>query len=207
MFDSIKTKIVNCIGKIHWKTKKVLTDAEKQHIRELLKDNYYIIVTRHDGSLSSYAIAASHLVLTKFKKIVYYAHVLMNTEDFVATDDDFRFIEAVRAGVKYSSFYDVFDYQCSSVALLKPKSMTIEDWTLALDKAKSYLGRDYDTLYNLLDDTKLSCVELIRDALRADPDYNKNFACFESMIKDATNLDPHMFYECHDFEVVYEVRH
>lgn len=207
MFNKIKSAIVTCIGRIQWKTNRVLTNDERQKINDLLKDNYYIILTRHSGNLSSYAIGAAHLVLTKFKKFGYYAHVLMNMEDAVSSDDDFRLIEAVRVGVKYSPFDEVFDKNCGSVALLKPRCLTLEDWTRIMDQAKTYLGRSYDTLYDLTNDNKLSCVELVRDALRAETDYENEFACFEAMIKDAKNLDPHMFYECHDFEIVYEVRH
>jgi hypothetical protein len=40
----------------------------------------------------------------------------------------------------------------------------------------------------------------------AEPDYQENFANFEKMIKERKNLTPQMFYDCPDFEVVYEVR-
>lgn len=207
MFDKLTSSIVECIGKLKWKTCRVLTKEEKETIYKMLEKDYYIILTRHNGNFSSYAISAAHLWLTKFKKMGYYAHTLMNLEDSVESSDDFRLIEAVGVGVKYSTFDEVFDSQCSSIALLKPKSLLIQDWTAIMDKARTYLGRPYDTLYDLAHDNKLSCVELVRDALRAETDYEKEFAHFEAMIKNATNLDPQMFYECPDFEIVYEVRH
>jgi hypothetical protein len=205
IFNYIADKVVTWIGTVKWYTTRVLTTADINIIKQKLNDNYYIILTRHDGYLSSYAIAISHLLLTS--KVGYYAHALMNVEDTVKNDDDYRFIEATRIGVHYSGFDAAIDNHTSSIALLKPKNMPIERWTAVLDKAKSYLGREYDTLYDLADTRKLSCVELIREALRGEPDYNVNFAEFEKMIKKYKNLDPQMFYECPDFEVAYEVRH
>ena len=131
----------------------------------------------------------------------------MNLEDEVKTDDDYRFIEATRAGVHYSGFSEVFNDQTSSVALLKPRHFSLEHWTAIMDKAKSLLGRPYDTLYDLANDNNISCVELVRDALRAEADYDLYFANFEKLISSSKNLDPHMYYECDDFEVVWESRH
>ena len=39
-----------------------------------------------------------------------------------------------------------------------------------------------------------------------DPDYYTNFANFEKLIAERKNLTPQMFYECPDFEVVFEIR-
>jgi hypothetical protein len=85
--------------------------------------------------------------------------------------------------------------------------MTLEDWTLAIDKAKTETGKPYDTIFDLANDKALSCVEVIRVALQATPDYAENFAEFEKMIGKTKQLDPQMFLECSDFEVVWEVRH
>jgi hypothetical protein len=203
--NNIKNFISATIGKINWVTKKTLTPEEFDEIRKLLVDNYYIIASRHNGHLSTYAIEIAHCVLTG--KRGYYGHVFMNLEDTVESDDSYRFIEATGTGVHYSGFSAVFDNQTSSVALLKPKYMPLSDWTAVLDASKTYLGRPYDTLFNLADDNALSCVELVRDALKGDPDYLTNFANFEAMISADGNLDPQMFLECPDFEVVWEKRH
>jgi uncharacterized protein YycO len=198
---------VNWIGHTTWPTTDVITEEERNEIRVRLQPHYYIILTRHNGYLSSYAIAFAHWVLTGFRRGGYYAHSLMNLEDDVTTDDDFMLVEATGSGVHLSKFADVFDAQCSSVALLKPKSMTIDEWTVVLDKAKTQLGKPYDSLFNLKSDRALSCVELVRISLMTLPDYHERFANFERMIKEYKNLTPQMFYECEDFEVVYEVRH
>jgi hypothetical protein len=76
-----------------------------------------------------------------------------------------------------------------------------------MDNLMTHNGKKYDTLYKLADATEMSCVELVRTALMTLPNYHTRFAQFEKMIARANNLDPHMFYTCGDFEVVYEVRH
>jgi hypothetical protein len=38
------------------------------------------------------------------------------------------------------------------------------------------------------------------------PDYEVRFRRFEDLIQKRKNLTPQMFYECDDFEVVFEVR-
>ncbi len=206
IFSKILDKLVTLIGKINWKPKHIISDASKKIISDMMVTDYYIILTRHDNHLSTYAEAVAHLFIAG--KFGYYAHALMNLEgDDVTTTEDFRLVEATGRGVHYSTFDYVFG-ECSDVALLKPKSMTIEEWTAALDKAKTNLGKPYDTLLDLYNDNAMNCSELVRNALMASPDYYTDFANFERMIKEnpMKNLDPHLFYECPDFEVVFEVR-
>lgn len=195
--------IVKFIGSVSWTQRNPLTDDEKQQIRELLKNDYYIILTRSRNHLSTYAIAFSNLILTG--KWGYWAHSLMNLEDEVNSDSDFRLLQATRAGVKYATFDEVFS--TNSVVLLSPAHMPVAEWTAVLDRAKTYLGRPYDSLYNLADDNQLSCVELVRQALKADGNYEQNFSHFEQLISKSRNLAPQMFYDCSDFKVAYEVRH
>jgi len=193
------------IGKVSWKTSRVMSAEDFDVIRGKLKDNYFIIVTRHNGHLSSHVISLLHFFLTG--KYGYYGHVMMNVEDEVGDDGDYRFIESTAEGTHFSGFTRAFDPGVSSVALLKPKSMSITSWTAVLDKAKMQDGKPYDTLFDLSNDQALSCVELIRVALQSEPGYSTNFAEFEKMIAKAKNLDPMFFYECADFEVVWEMRH
>lgn len=202
--NKVATEFVTWLGTVKWRTHHVLATEDHVQIKQLLEKDYYIVLTMHRGFLSSYAVWLAHLVLTL--KPGYYAHSLMNVEDEVKGDDDFRFIEATRVGVHYSGYDHAIDDQMTAIALLKPKHMTLEDWTTALDRAKTELGKPYDTLYDLASDQELSCVELVRAALQYIPDYDKKFANFEAMIAKYKNLDPHMFYECEDFEVVCEIR-
>lgn len=205
LWNSFKNWGATVTGKINWSSKKVVSQDELNTVRAKLKDNYYVIASRHNGHFSSYVISFAHWLFTG--KWGYYGHVFMNLEDKVESDDDYRFIEAVGTGVRIIGFGGVFDDQVSSIALLKPKCMTLEDWTAALDKAKTEVGKPYDTVFDLANDQALSCVEVVRVALQATPNYSTNFAEFEKMIMAAGNLDPQMFYECPDFEVVWEIRH
>ncbi len=202
-YDRIVNWTVIGIGKVHWGYRDGLTSVELDGVRTRLIKDYYIIVTHRNNHLSTYFVALASFLLTG--KFSYWAHALLNLEDKVSSDEDFRLIEATGAGTHYSPFVDVF--KVHGVALLKPKSMSVEYWTLIMDKANSELDKPYDTLFDLKNDNALSCVELVRTALMAEPNYETNFANFEEMIKSRKNLTPQMFYDCPDFEVVYEVRH
>lgn len=191
------------VSKIRWPQWYPLHADELAKIEALLKDNYYVILTRRGNRLSTTAINIAHKAITGRKG--YYGHVLMNLEDEVESPDDFRLVEAVVKGSKFSTFDEVFPGS-DSVAILKPTNLKIEDWTAILDKAKSLTGRKYDTVYDMYDDSRLSCVELVRNALAADGQYAHNFAHLESMLREYNRLDPQMYYECLDFEVVYEMR-
>jgi hypothetical protein len=203
IFLKIFDTIVNFIGSVSWKQKNPLTAIEKDQIRQMLTEDYYIILTRNNNHLSTYAIAFANLVLTG--KFSYWGHALMNFEDKVTTDADFRLMQATRAGVGYATFDEVFNV--NSVVLLKPSKMSISAWTDVLDKAKTELGKPYDTLYDLANDNALSCVELVRNSLQADANYTANFIHFEALISKSKNLTPEMFYGCSDFEIAYEIRH
>ncbi len=207
LFNRFVSACSTLIGKINWRVGEdhVMTDAERDVIRQKLKDNYYIILTRHNGHLSTYAINIAHWFIDGNRG--YYAHALMNLEDEVDGDEDYRFIEATGKGVHYSGFTEVFDGQNSAVALLKPKCLTLTEWTDVMDYAKQQLGKPYDTLFNIADDQALSCVELVRVALSIMPTYAEDFANFEKTIVEQKNFDPQTLYYCKDFEVVYEVRH
>ena len=202
IFQRAWVEIVQFFGKIHWRPRNLLQENEHKQIKEFLTPNYYVILTRRNNHLSTYMIAFANFFLTG--KFSYWSHALMNLEDEVKTDDDFMLIEAIGKGVTTSHFNDVFDV--NGVVLLKPKNISIEKWTAILDEARENLGKPYDNLFDLKSDKAMSCVELVRDALQADPDYATNFAEFERMIKERKNLTPQMFYDCPDFEVVYEIR-
>jgi len=202
IFQKVWDKMSMFFSKIHWKSDNLLSDEELSKIKVALKPNYYVILTRRNNHFTTYMISIANFFLTG--KFGYWSHVLMNLEDEVETTSDFRLVEAISSGVTISPFNSVFDV--NSVVLLKPKHLTIEKWTAILDKAKNSVGRPYDSLFDLKNDSAMSCVELVRYALQADPDYATNFAEFEAMISKRKNLTPQMFYDCPDFEVAYEVR-
>jgi hypothetical protein len=210
MFKRIAEAVVELIGKVHWPTKRRLAEEDLNFIREQLKDNYLVICTYRSNHLSSFFIGLGNFLLTgKWGK---WSHVLINLEDKVETDADFRLtpasrdmVEAVGTGSRVPTFEEVFD-EIQGVAFLKPKSMTLDEWRTVLDAAKGELGKEYDTLFDIADSSRVSCVELVRNILKGQPNYEQDFAAFEAMIAKRKNLTPSMFYSCPDFEVIYERR-
>lgn len=180
-----------------------LTEEDHEYLRTALRDNYFIIGVSSNCKLSTQFVK----LLSKIKGSdrVDYSHVLMNTEDETAADKgQFKLIEATIKNVHYSSFMEVFS--CDNVVLLKPKNMTLEDWTAALDAAVKMYGTPYDDVYNLLDATHVSCVEFVWEALKKVPDYELKFPHLVSMIAEVGNLTPQMLRDCEDFSVHWEVR-
>lgn len=202
-FDKVASYVITLIGKVEWTQKHEINYHSKNIIHNLLMNDYYIIATRRGNHLSTFFIGMAHFFLTG--RWGFYSHVLMNLEDEVKDPSDFRLIEATGSGVNFNTFKQVFD-GVDAVALLKPKDLTLQEWTEIMDKAKLQLGKQYDTLFDLSNDKQLSCVELIRTALMSLPDYSTRFCHFEQMINKNKNLTPQMFLECKDFHIVFDTR-
>lgn len=202
-FQKVQIWFIELLAKIHWKQRDLLTKNDDVKLKEMFVNDYYIIATRKSNYLTTFFIALGHFFLTG--RWGFYSHVLMNLEDVVKTDDDYRFIEATGSGTHYSNFEEVFG-KVDAVSLIKPKNMTLIEWTEALDKAKTYLGTPYDNLFDLKNNLEINCVELIRLALEGIPDYAIKFAEFEKMVAKKKKLTPDMFIECTDFEVVYSIK-
>jgi hypothetical protein len=209
LWNTVKTGSSFVIGKVVWKTSKVIKPDTVSQVRKLLSQNNYIILTRHNGHLSSYAIDFAHWVFTL--KPGHYGHALLNVEQTYSETYGFEFIQATTPGVGFASFEDIFDQQCGSVCILKPKSLTIEEWSMVIDKAKTDIGKPYDLALDPSQTAALDCVELVRDALIAEPGYETEFAKLEAMIARHNTLDPQMYYEAAQgsdacFEIVFEAR-
>jgi len=202
-FQKVQIWFIELLAKVHWKQKDSLTADDDAMLKEWFAKDYYIIASRRGNYLTTFFIALGNWFLTG--RWGFYSHVLMNLEDEVVTDDDFRFIEATGKGTHYSTYYEVF-HKVDAVALIKPKNMPIEEWTEALDAIKVYLGAPYDNLFDLKNNLEINCVELIRLALLHTPNYETRFAEFEKMIAKKKKLTPDMFTECSDFEVVYSIK-
>ena len=180
-----------------------LNEEDWEFLRTALAKDHYIILTRNDSHFSTYLVSLGNVITTG--KFSHWGHALMNTEgDNTIGNIGFKLMEATSSGVHCSTFQEVF--RCDSVALLKPKNMTIEDWTAVFEKLLKQDGKKYDDLFDLADDQQLSCVELVRTALQSLPDYSIMFANLEEMIVKYGNLTPEMYYTCTDFEVVWERR-
>lgn len=205
LFQTVQIWFIKLIAKIHWNENDGIPEHEQGTIHSMLVKDYYIIATRRDNFLSSWFMNLGHFFLTG--RWGFWTHVLMNTEDEVHSPDDFRLIEATGKGTHYSTLQAVLS-GVEAVALIKPVGMTTDEWTVCLDEAKTYLGRPYDNLFDLIGDEEINCVELVRRALQKLPDYDTRFAAFEQLIrKKKGKLTPTMFIECPDFEVVWVVKH
>lgn len=204
LFQRIQIWFIELSAKITWNEKDGIPEADRVPLREMLAKDYYIIATRRDNYLSSWFMNFGHWFLTG--NWGYYTHVLMNTEDGVTSDADFRFIEATGKGTHYSTLEQVLN-GVEAVALIRPRHMETSEWTAVLDEAKVYLGRPYDNLFDLVNGEEINCVELIRNALMKLPDYHTRFFHFERLIAKAKGkLTPSMFLECPDFIVVWSVK-
>ena len=202
-FQKVQIWFIGLLTKIHWNQTALLLEEDNIELKEKFTVDYYIIATRRSNYLTTFFINMGHFLLTG--KWGYYNHVLMNLEDEVETDSDFRFIEATGRGTHYSTFDQVFS-GVDAVALIKPKNISLDEWTEALDSIKVYLGVPYDNLFNLKNALEINCVELIHLALRNTKDYDINFAEFEKLVAKKEKITPQMFLDFSDFEVVYEIR-
>jgi hypothetical protein len=188
--------------RVQFRNKDPLTPEEKQALIDKFAKGYYIILTGNNYHLSSVAVKAMSFVKTgKYSR---YSHALMNCDNLVSPEDvdKFKFMEATVSGVHYSTFEQVFD--CDTVCVLSPRNMTNEGWTEIIDGLIQQKGKPYDDLFRLSEESHVSCVELVRNALMKYPAYEDAFGNFEDMISREGNLLPQMFRECQDFEVVYE---
>lgn len=179
--------------------------SEKDHdtLRRLLAKNNYIILTYRKSHLTTWLIG----LLTKIKtgKWPQYVHALMNVDNIDDPEDwlNYKIMEATGKGVHWSTFMEVFD--CDRVCILRPKPVTDDEWVNIIEKLLNQEGKTYDDIFDLSNDTQLSCVELCRVALQAYPNYSKEFSNFEELIHKEGTLIPQMFRDCNDFEVVLEI--
>ena len=181
-----------------------ITEADHELIKENLAGSYYIILTNRKTHLTTYLIGI--LSFLKTGKWPDYCHALMNADSIVDAGkwENFKFMEATNAGVHFSRFMEVFD--CDSVCLLKPKSLDSTEWNSVIDGLLIQNGKQYDDLFNLADKSHVSCVELVLDALRDDPNYATDFSQLETSIQKVGNLTPQMYRDCPEFEIVLEIK-
>lgn len=181
-----------------------LTAEDHEIIKQKLASGYYIILTKRETHLTTYFIGLMSLVKTG--KVSQYTHALMNLdlEENPEAFERFKLMEATSKGVHLSSFLEIFD--CDSVCLLQPKNVTADDWDEIMAGLSTQMGKKYDNLFNINDDTYVSCVEMVLDSLRFSPKYWDAFPHLEEMIKHVGNLTPQMYRDCEDFEVALEIK-
>lgn len=190
-----------------------LTPEDREHARTLMEGGVYLWVSRRQTHLTSYLISFGDFALevllwfrcgckTKRPRFGYWSHAFIN-----ANGD--QLVEAVAKGVREVYFDEVFD--CDSAAALVPAFITPNEWVevskLVRDQALKDIGKKYDAVFNIEDDSKVSCIELMRSALKkVVPDYDVKFRDFENIIKKYKNVTPQMLFDSKSFVVVWEVR-
>lgn len=190
-----------------------LQSSDRENARDLMTLGSYLWVSRRDSHLTTYLISFLDwlLVLKTWIKngregmrprFGYWSHAFMNY-------DDNEIVEAVGKGVLKNFFDDVFD--CDAVAALVPRNISRLEWAMLQPKISEELekqiGKKYDTSFDLSEDDRVSCIELVRLVLKNEiDDYDLKFSNFETIIKMYKNVTPQMLYESKDFVVVWEVR-
>lgn len=181
-----------------------LTNSDLDKLKVLLAGEYYLILTQRTSHLTSWLIGI--LSFIKTRKWPDYTHVLMNLDLVENADefDRFKLMEATNSGVHFSTFMEVFN--CDSVCILQPRNFDKDKWSAVMKELALQLGKGYDNLFDIMDDSHVSCVEMVLDSLRADPDYKTDFANLQSMIDKVKNLTPQMYRDSSDFTVVFEAK-
>lgn len=179
-----------------------LKEEDHDKLKMILSSGYYIILTQRKSHLTTYLIGI--LSYIKTRQWPKYTHVLMNvdTVEDPTQWNKFRLMEATNSGVHWSTFMQVFD--CDSVVVLAPLNKDW-NWDDTVEGLLKQFGLLYDDLFDIDDAQRVSCVELVRNALKADPKYAESFKDFEATINVVGNLTPQMFRDCADFRVVFEV--
>lgn len=180
-----------------------LWEGDHDRLRELLKEGYYVILTRRKCHLTTYLIALTSYFATG--KMSHYTHTLMNVEGDIDNHMSYKLLEATGEGVHYSTFMQVFD--CDSVVLMQPRGVSSEQWAGVMDEAKKELGRSYDLLFDISDSSSVSCVEVFYQAIKMLPSYQERFPKLLEMIeKEAGDLTPQMLLDSGDMDIIFEVR-
>lgn len=190
-----------------------LMPEEREHARLLMSEGIFLWVSRRNTHLTTYLISIGDYLLSAKAWILsgcrknkprfgFWSHAFFNF-------DDNEIVEAVSKGVQRHYFDSVFD--CDSVCALVPRNMSKEEWdSYKVEISRELLnqiGKKYDNIFDIYDDSRLTCIELVRLVLKNKiPGYNLKFSNFENMIDIYKNVTPQMLYDCKDFKIVWEVR-
>ena len=89
------------------------------------------------------------------------------------------------------------------MCLLTPANIENGEWTTIIDALINQVGKPYDDLFDLSESTRVSCVEVVLDALEAAHN-DKELLALKLEIASEGNLIPQMYRDCTDFKVAYE---
>lgn len=204
--EKIVEKLVKIIGSVQWEGLRQRLTGRRYGLRlddfsrihNALVEGPHVILTWRRAHMSSYFVVIAHFILTG--RIVRWSHVLLS----IVEDAKVKGLEATGKGVTVTGFFEVFN--CDAVCILRPRISDKFDWAAAVAAAREDLGKKYDNLCRLDDDSQLNCAELVLGALKRDPEFHARFHGLEAMIKNEGNLTPPMFLESGSFDVVLEIR-
>ena len=94
-------------------------------------------------------------------------------------------------------------FACDNVCLLTPSNIQNSEWTAIIDALVNQVGKPYDDLFDLADSSRVSCVEVVLDALKT-ANYDNELHSLELTIAIEGNLIPQMYRDCPDFTVKFE---
>lgn len=174
-----------------------LTLRQFDEVVQIWETMHTITLTRRKSHLTTYLIQIGHFIVTG-KWSMYWAHALFNDGPIA--------IEAIGKGVVKNLPKDVLNVD--GVAVLIPKHIHLVSWEMIMDEARRHVeaGTKYDNLFDAASDKKVSCIELIYDALKEVENHREIWPNFFDLVEREGNVTPQMLYDCGDFEVIYEVR-
>lgn len=192
----------------HWLREKLggkylVTEAEKDYIRALLRIQPCFILIEDRSYLSSYLIRILSWITTK--QWPKYTHVLMNFDIGMGSHPDgFLLIEATNSGVHFSTFDYVF--ACDNVCLTTVDISRVDWEQVRLGLAKQ-LGKKYDDWFDIRDNSHVTCVEMCWDALNEIGDRSGVFPTLVARIEKFDQLTPEDFLHSNEIILVYETKH
>lgn len=205
------------IGRIEWSSLKFFLTGQYYGLKSddirkavaMMSTGRYIILIRRETHLTTYLIGLGHLLKTFFwpmqrypAKFGFWSHAAMHIESESLRDIDLQILEAIGKGVVSSDWWDVLNVD--AICLLKPKHLDEDEFDKAMEAAKTLIGKGYDTIFDLKDSEKVSCVEFAYwSMLQADGGCLPNLSLW---VERTGNLTPQMMYDSGDFEIAFEVR-
>lgn len=177
-----------------------LTLDDQSKIFNILQNDNVVILTYKKAHLSTYFIKLAHYILTK--QWPTWVHAAANVEnDF---NNKIQIAESTREGTHLSNFSEVF--KCDGVCLLKIRDQQKKGYDEVLKFLRNNLNKKYDMRFKLDDETELSCIEYVYDALNRYPDHEEVLKKLNYLVNKYGNLDPQMLYDSEALEVILEIK-
>ena len=89
------------------------------------------------------------------------------------------------------------------ICILEIKHDTEKDIDLINHELQKQLGKKYDNLFDISDESRVSCVEVVYHSLKKF-DFDKDYPNLAKTITEKNTLTPQMFRDCGDFKILFE---